>query len=401
MLKRAAVRLLLCSIAVTPGQSAADVHWIEAWAAAPDSPGPAMGAKTIRQAIRISIGGSSVRIRLSNLFGTAPVTIGPVHVAVHATGSGIHLETDHAVKFGGKSTVTIGKGADALSDSVSFPVKALQELAVSLYLAPQSGPSTIHGDGKQTAFISGIGDVTGAEKFSSAETATNRFFLTDVEVVAGANARAIAMLGDSITDGSGSTPDRNARWPDALVDRLQADPALSSIAVFNAGISGNRILNDGPVGPSALSRFDRDVLNKPGVRWILLLEGINDIIVARVPQSPKDDVSAEQVIDGIKSLIARAHQKGIKIWGATLTPFCGTRPYYSAAGEKKRQAVNAWIRTAGAFDAIVDFDQATRDPARPDRFLPAYDSGDHLHPGDAGYKAMAALIDLRLFARDK
>ena len=339
----------------------------------------------VRQIIRTSLGGSGVRIRLSNLFGTAPLKIGPVHVAAHASGSAIQPETDHAVTFGGKATVTIAKGADALSDPVTFSVHALEELAVSLYLPVRTGASTVHVVGTQTAFITPAGDATVATMFPAGATSSNRFFLTDVEVAASATASAIVAVGDSITDGDRSTQDQNARWPDALAARLQADPALRSIAVVNAGISGNRILNNG-FGPSALARFERDALSKPHVRWILLLEGINDIGVADASMTPEDEVSAQQVIDGMK------------ICGATLTPFGGApRPYQSVAGETKRRAVNAWIRTAGAFDAVVDFEQVTRDPAHPDRFLPAFDSGDHLHPSDAGYKAMAASIDLRLF----
>jgi lysophospholipase L1-like esterase len=379
-----------------------DVRWVVTWAAAPDSAGPPLKAQTVRQIIRTSIGGSSLRIRLSNLFGVAPVTIGPAHVAAHASGSAIKPGTDREVTFGGKTTVTIAKGADALSDPVTFPVAPLEELTVSLYFPVGAESSTIHGTAIQTAFITS-GDATAATIFPQGETDTSRFFLTDVEVAASADARAIAVVGDSITDGVGSTEDHNARWPDALAARLQADPALASIAVANSGISGNRILNDGAepyVGPSILSRFDRDALNKPGVSWVLLLSGGNDISAARVLATPKDEVSAQQIIDGMKMLIARAHQKGVKIWGATLTPKAGSKFYY-AEGETKRQAINAWIRTAGAFDAFVDFDQVTRDPDHPDRLLPAFDGGDHVHPNDAGYKAMGAAIDLRLLTRKK
>jgi lysophospholipase L1-like esterase len=379
-----------------------DVRWVVTWAAAPDSVGPPLKAQTVRQIIRTSIGGSSVRIRLSNLFGAAPVTIGPAHVAAHASGSAIKPGTDREVTFGGKTAVTIAKGADALSDPVTFPVAPLEELAVSLYFPVGAESSTIHGAAIQTAFIT-PGDATAAAIFPQGETDTSRFFLTDVEVASSADARAIAVVGDSITDGVGSTKDHNARWPDALAARLQADPALASIAVANSGISGNRILNDGAepyVGPGILSRFDRDALNKPGVRWVLLLSGGNDISAARVLATPKDEVSAQQIIDGMKTLIARARQKGVKIWGATLTPKAGSKFYY-AEGETKRQAINAWIRTAGAFDALVDFDQVTRDPDHPGRLLPAFDSGDHVHPNDAGYKAMGAAIDLRLLTRKK
>jgi lysophospholipase L1-like esterase len=356
-----------------------------------------MEAQTVRQIVRISMGGSRVRIRLSNLFGTTPVTIGPAHIAEQAEGSTIKAITDHPVTFGGQPTVTIPVGTDALSDPVALPVTALEELSVSMYIRASNGPSTIHGMAMQTAFITQSVDATAATVFPKAEFASSRFFLTDVEVATAANAGSIVLFGDSLTDGFASTPDRNARWTDVLTERVLANPSTASIAVVNSGISGNRILHDG-AGPSALSRFDRDALDKPGVRWILLLEGINDIGASSVPANPEDSVSAQQIIDGMQALIARAHAKGIRIWGATLTPFAGVEwPFFTEAAEAKRQQVNTWIRTSRAFDAVIDFDQTTRDPNHPDRYLPAYDSGDHLHPNDAGYKAMAASIDLRLF----
>ena len=382
--------------------SAADLRWVAAWTAAPDSAGPPMGPGTIRQIVRTSIRGSSVRIRLSNLFAVTPLTIGPVRVAKHAQGSEIQPGTDHQVTFGGKATATIPGGADALSDPVALPVAAFDQLAVSVYLPSRTGPSTTHGTGIQTAFIA-AGDVTAATALPAGETDTSRYFVTGVDVAASDDARAIVIVGDSITDGVGSTPDTNARWPDALAARLQADPALASLAVVNAGISGNRILNDGAdpfVGPSVQARFDRDALGQPGVRWILLLSGGNDISAARILATPKDNVSAQQIIDGMKTLIARAHLQGVKIAGATLTPKAGSKFFY-AEGEAKRQVVNAWIRRAEGFDAVIDFDQALRDPARPDWLLPALDSGDHLHPNDHGYRAMAAAVDLRIFTRDK
>ena len=399
-MRNAIAFLLYAAAAMVPAHAATDSQWIDAWAAAPDSAGPPLKAQSVRQVIRVSIGGSMVRIRLSNLFGNTPVVIGPIHIAAHAGGSAIKPETDHAVTFGGKAAVTIAKGADVVSDPVAFPVAALQELAVSFYVPRLTGPSTIHGDANQTTFITSSGNSTAATQFPSSRTASSRFFLTDVQVIARPTARALVTFGDSITDGAGSTPDRNARWPDKLAARLQTDPKLASIAVINSGISGNRILNDAAdpfVGPSGLSRFDRDALSKPGVRWILFMEGINDISATDALATSRDHVTAGQIIDGMKTLIARAHAKGIKIWGATLTPFAGVEPpFYTAAGETKRQAVNAWIRTAGAFDAVIDFDKVVRDPAQEDRILPAYDSGDHLHPNDAGYQAMAASIDLRL-----
>ena len=376
-------------------------RWASAWSAAPDQEGPAVPATTIRQIVRPSIGGSSVRLRLSNLFGTGPVTIGPVRVAKSAGESAIQPGTDRAVTFGSKPTVTIARGADVLSDPVAFPVAALEQLAISMYVVDSSKASTLHGVGMQTAYIA-KGDVTAATKLAASETDTSRYFLTDVEVAAAADARTIVVIGDSITDGVGSARDRNRRWPDALAERLQADPALASIAVVNSGIAGNRLLNDASepfIGPSMLSRFERDALSKPGVRWILLLSGSNDISAADMLDTQKDKVSAQQIIAGMQQLIARAHAAGVKVYGATVLPKAGVQKPFVQTPEAraKRQELNAWIRNSGAFDAVVDFEQLMRDPARPDHLAPAYDSGDHLHPNDAGYKAMAAAIDLRVF----
>lgn len=400
-MNRIAIGLLLCSLAVPmPARAATGAHWVGSWSAAPDSSDPPFETQTIRQIVRISIGGSNVRLRLSNLFGTKPITLGPVHLAVHAKGSSTQPGTDHIVTFDGKSSVIIAKGAEVLSDAVAFPVAPLQELAVSMYVPGRTGASTIHGVGNQTAFITLQGDATAATRFPAGEISSSRFFLTDVEVSAGIADCAIAVIGDSISDGVGSTQDLNARWPDALAERLQGDQALASIAVLNEGIAGNRILHDGRdpfLGPSALSRFDRDALNRPYVRYVLLLEGINDIAAASTFAGTTDDVSAQQIIDGMKSLIKRAHDKGKVIFGATLMPYAGAEwPFYSAAGEAKRQAVNAWIRSAGAFDGVVDFDRVIRDPVHPDHLLPAFDSGDHLHPNDAGHRAMAAAIDMHM-----
>ena len=384
-----------------PAVSATNTAWITAWTAAPDSAGPAFAAQTVRQIVRASIGGSTVRIRLSNLFGTGAVTIGPVHLAVHAAGSSIRPGTDHVVTFAHAPAVTIEKGADVLSDPVALSVTALQELAVSLYLPSGIGTaSTVHALGGQTAYITATGEHTADATLPNNEVSASRFFLTDVEVSAAAGAASIVAFGDSITDGDAATQDANSRWPDVLAARLQGDPSLADVAVVNSGISGNRILHDG-TGPAALARFDRDALNKPGVRLIVLLEGINDIGNLPPPDAREANINADRIIDGMKTLISRAHARGIKIWGATLTPFGGVDwPYHSAGGEQMRAQINAWIRDARAFDAVVDFDLATHDTAAPDRFLAAYDSGDHLHPRDAGYKAMAAAIDLGLVRRD-
>ena len=373
--------------------------WVDTWSAVPDTAGPVVNAQTVRQIVRVSVGGSQVRIRLSNLFGNVPITLGPAHIALHASGADTVPGSDHVLLFNGKPTVTIAKGESVLSDPVKMDVKPLQELAVSLYAPPEAQyhASTTHNVGQATAYLTESGDATAATQFPQGETSGARFFLTDVEVSGPAATATVVAFGDSITDGVGSTQDANMRWPDDLAERLQADAKLSSIGVANAGIAGNHILHDG-IGPSALSRFDRDALDKPGVRWIVLLEGINDIGGSGYAWEAKDKISAQQLIDGMKTLIARAHARHVKIYGATMTPYGGSGwPYHSVAGEKTREEVNEWIRHGGAFDGVVDFDQVIRDPSGPEKMLPAYDSGDHLHPNSAGYRAMAQAVDLTWF----
>jgi lysophospholipase L1-like esterase len=395
---RASFCALLVALAVGTPASATD-QWVAAWSAAPDQEGPELTGKTIRQIVRPSIAGPSIRLRLSNLYGTAAVTIGPVRIARHAGESAIRPDTDRPVTFGGRPTVTIAPGADALSDPVAFALVALEQVAISLYVV-DGKVSTLHGVGMQTAFIVN-GEVTAAAKLENSETDTSRYFLTDVEVTARADARTVVVIGDSITDGVGSTDDRNRRWPDALAERLQADPALASIAVVNSGIAGNRLLNDAStpfVGPSMLARFERDVSSKPNARWVVVLTGSNDISASDMLDTPKDKVSAQQIIAGLQKLITRAHAKGIKVYGATLLPKAGVgKPFiHTPEAQAKRNEVNAWIRSSGAFDAVADFDRLMRDPARPDRLAARHDSGDHLHPNDAGFAAMAAAIDLRV-----
>ncbi len=374
--------------------------WANGWSAPPDTVGPVLDAQTVRQVVRASIGGSALRVRLSNLLGSVPVTLGPVHVAMSAGGADTVPGSDHVLLFDGKPTVTIAKGQSVLSDPLAMTVKPLQSLAVSLYVPADKAyhPATIHNAGIATAYITEHGDATAAAHYRHEETSGSRFYLTDVEVAGPATRHTLVAFGDSITDGVGSKQDANQRWPDYLAARLQADPRLSSIAVADAGIGGNRILHDN-YGPSALARFDRDVLDQPNVRWVILLEGINDIGGSGYAWDAKDKIDAQQLIDGMKQLIARAHARHVKIYGATLTPFGGNGwPYHSAAGEKTREQLNAWIRHSGAFDGVVDFDKAVRDPAAPRKMLPAYDSGDHLHPSSAGYRVMAAAVELKLFS---
>lgn len=394
-----------------PAAAGPNHGWVETWSAspqpvwAPDFFPPvaiprALRDQTLRQVARVSLGGKQVRLRFSNLYGTEPLRIDATHVALAGADGSINAGSDRAVTFGGQPSVTIPPGAPALSDPVDLDVPALASLAVSTYFNDVSPATTFHNDGKQTAYLSAAGDETGAERFTAAQTFPSRIFLDGIEVDAKPDDRALVLFGDSITDGDGSTLDANHRWPDILAERLQAKGAR--LAVSNQGISGARILRD-RLGDNALARFDRDVLAKPGVDRVVLMMGINDIGWPGSILSPKTEPapSAEDVIAGYKQLIARAHDNGLLIMGATLTPFEDTFAgtpivgYYSEAKEIKRQTLNAFIRS-GAFDGVIDFDAVVRDPANPKHIRADYDHGDHLHPNDAGYKAMAESIDLSL-----
>ena len=378
----------------------AEPHWVGTWGASPQQPVTAFGTapsfanQTVREIVRISAGGEQFRVRLTNAFGTQPMLIGAAHVAISAGGAAIKPGTDRVLTFGGHSSIVVPPSAPVLSDPVDLKAADLASLAISIYLPQTTGPATWHLEGKQTAYIV-LGDATGASDLGgSATTSTARFFLSGVEAGSFEPKTAIVTLGDSITDGTRSTVDTNHRWPDRLAERLAAT-GDDDTGVVNEGISGNRILHDN-AGPNALSRFDRDVLATPGVRFMTVLLGINDIGFGGF--IPSEAVSADDIIGGYRQLIARAHSRDIRIYGATLTPFDNVgSPYFSAAHEAERQAVNAWIRTSGEFDAVIDFDAVVRDPNHPSQLLPAYDSGDHLHPSDAGYKAMADSINLKLF----
>jgi len=328
--------------------------------------------------------------------------IGAARLAVAAAKGAIDPATDRVLTFSGRPSVTVPPGAPAVSDPVDLDVRALETLAVSVHVPRWTGPTVVHPDAVQTAYISELGDeATGDATIPDATTAVTRFFLTGVEVsTPSQQPRAIVALGDSITDGNCSTPDANRRWPDRLAERLAEQG--QAIGVVNAGISGNRVLHDLPeatFGPSALARFDRDVLAVPGASHLIVMESINDIGHPTQAGLPEQTVSAEDIIAGLKQIAERARAHGIKVFGATLTPYEGTifPNYFTAEGEAKRQAVNEWIRTGGAYDGVIDFDAVLRDPDHPTRVLPAYDCGDHLHPSDAGYKAMADSIDLGLF----
>jgi lysophospholipase L1-like esterase len=343
---------------------------------------------------RTSIGGKRVRIELSNGFGTSPLVIGAAHIALRDKDSNIVPTSDRALQFGGRPTAWIPAGAVMISDPVALDVPAGGDLAVSLYIPDSVNSDTMHAVGLHTTYISKEGDTTAAPAIADPQTSQSYYFLTNIDVLAPADAAAIVTFGDSITDGAVSTPNTDRSWPSFLARRLAA--AGANIAVLNQGISGNRLLRDG-AGISALARFDRDVLVQSGVKWLMILEGINDIGLGSRPETPvADAVSSEALIGALKQLVERAHEHGIKVIGATLTPYEGAA-YATEAGEQTRMAVNQWIRSSGAFDAVVDFDAVTRDPDHPKQFKPGFNNGDHLHPNDAGYEAMANAIDLAVF----
>lgn len=377
--------------------------WVGTWGASPQQPVTAFGSapsftnQTVREIVRISVGGEQFRVRLTNEFGSQPLLIGAAHVAISAGGAAIKPGTDRVLTFSGHSSITVPPGAPVLSDPIDLKAPDLASLAISIYLPQTTGPATWHLEGKQTAYIV-LGDATGVSDLgATAMTSTARFFLSGVESASFERKSAIVTFGDSITDGTQSTVDTNHRWPDRLAERL-AVSGDDDTGVVNEGISGNRILHDN-AGPNALSRLDRDVSATPGVRFMTVLLGINDIGFGGF--IPTEAVSADDIIGGYRQLIARAHSRGIRIYGATLTPFDNVgSPYFSAAHEVERQAVNAWIRTSGEFDSVIDFDKVVRDPNNPSKLLPAFDSGDHLHPNDAGYQAMADSINLKLFKLD-
>jgi lysophospholipase L1-like esterase len=378
-----------------------DQHWVGTWATAPvaQAPDPAVNInnQTLRQIVHISIGGDRVRVKVSNAFGTVPLIVSAAHVAARDASERIVAGSGRPLTFSGNPAITIPAGAIALSDPVRLDARALSDLAIDLYLPGDTGattsPLTRHTGALQTNYVSTPGDFTGATTFPVAATRVSWFFLTGVEVTTRDPVGAIVALGDSITDGTRSTPDTNRRWPDDLARRIMAQRGHREMGVLNLGIAGNRVLNEG-AGPNAQSRCERDVLTQTSATHVIVLEAINDIGFENFV--PAQAVSADAIIAGHRQLIERAHARGLTIIGATLTPIEGSA-YFATATEAKRQAVNAFIRTSGAYDAVIDFDLVTRDPGQPTRFLPAFDSGDHLHPSDTGYQAMADAIDLRLF----
>ena len=399
--------MLLGALALAQtAMAASPEHWVASWGAAQQIPEQAnllpeadMRDATLRQVVHLSVGGTKLRVRFSNAFGTQALVIDAAHIARSADKATPKTMpgTDRALTFDGRTSISIPPGAEYLSDPVGLDAPALSNLTVSIHLPQAPAGETGHPGSRATSYYV-HGDHTADADLPGAGKVDHWYQLAGVELAAAPAAASIVAFGDSITDGHGATTNGDDRWPDILATRLQASPATRNLAVVNVGIGGNHLLTDG-LGPNALARLDRDVFARPGARTMLVLEAINDLGKlsredVRTPQQHAQLVT--DLIAAYQQMVDRAHGQGIKVIGCTVTPYTGSDYYHpDAASEADRQALNTWIRTSGAFDAVVDFDAVIRDPQHPERMLPAYDSGDHLHPSAAGYKVMADAIPLK------
>ncbi len=386
----------------------AAARWVGSWASSQQIPEQANGLPpdelrdaTLRQIVHLSVGGPELRVRISNAFGTAPLHIDSVHIArpLSPTSDQIDVTTDKALTFGGGSEVVIPAGAEYISDSIEYPVAALSNLAISFHLTASPAQQTGHPGSRATSYVV-HGNLVSAATLPNATKVDHWYQISGVDVTAQANAASVVALGDSITDGHATTTNGNDRWTDVLAERLQGSSATNQVGVLNEGIGGNHLLVDG-LGPNALARFNRDVLAQTGIRYMIVLEGVNDLggltRLGKVPTAEHEALVAH-IIAAYQQMILRAHAHGIEIMGGTITPYAGSDYYHpTARDEQDRNTVNAWIRASGHFDAVIDFDKVMRDPSHPDRLLPSYDSGDHLHPSPAGYRGMANAIPLSMF----
>lgn len=404
-----------CTWVEADSQSASKTRvWVASWGSSQQVPEPQnaippddLRDATVRQTFHLSVGGPALRVHISNAFGTEPLHITSVHIArpLSPSSPAIDATTDHPLTFAGTDDVTIPPGAEFISDPLEFPVAPLSDLTVTFHLASPPDTETGHPGSRSTSYYV-HGDFVSAANLTEAKHVDHWYQISEIDVVPDSKAKvppaAVVALGDSITDGHGATTNGNDRWTDVLAQRLQASPKTHNIGVSNQGIGGNHLLTDG-LGPNALARSDRDVLAPAGVQWIIVLEGVNDLGgLARTGEVPPAEHAAlvQRVIAAYQQLIARAHAHGLRVYGATITPYVGSAYYHPGPlSESDRQAVNQWIRASGHFDAVIDFDAVVRDPQHPDQLLPTFDCGDHLHPSPAGYKAMGESISLKLFAR--
>ncbi len=383
-----------------------NMRWVGGWATTPSATdGIALQDQTVRMIAHASLGAGMLRVRLSNAYGLGNLHIGAASLALRGDGADTVPGSDRAVTFNGAPSTTIAAGALVVSNPVELDVPPLADLAVSVYLPGEltdGFPITGHGNARQTNYISTRGDFTAATALPVEETTETCLFVSGIDMLAPGGTGGIVALGDSLTDCNISRVDANNRWPDQLARRLAGRDGGRALGVMNVGIGGNRLIHDSR-GGSAQSRFDRDVIAQPGATHVIVMLGINDI--RNRGRKPEEEVTVDEMIAGLHQLTVRAHAHGLKIFGGTMLTFenedfnppPGLPGLYTPEGEAKRVAINAWIRDGGAFDAVIDFEQALRDPARPTQMLPAYDCGDHLHPSDAGYLRMGDIIDLSLF----
>jgi lysophospholipase L1-like esterase len=410
--RKALLMVLVCfgvgAVHVAVAQGQAGSHWVGTWAASQQIPEPQnalatddLRDATLRQIVHLSVGGTKLRVHLSNAFGTAPLHFSAVHIArpISPAGARIDPVTDKALSFSGSSDVIVPAGAEYISDPIDFPAAPLSDLAITLHLDVAPAQQTGHPGSRATSYFV-HGDMVSAVDLPDAKKINHWYMIAGVDVAAPAHAVAVVALGDSITDGHGATTNGNDRWTDALAQRLQASAATNTISVLNQGIGGNHVLTDG-LGPNALARFDRDVLAQTDVRYVIVLEGVNDLggLTRLNEVSPAEHAAlVSRILAAYEQMIVRAHASSIKVYGATILPYTGSDYYHPGpASEADRQAINKWIRTPGHFDGVVDFDAVTRDPNHPEKLLAAYDCGDHLHPSPAGYRVMANAIPLELF----
>jgi lysophospholipase L1-like esterase len=388
----------------------ASEHWVGTWAASqqiPEQqntlPADAQRDITIRQIFHVSIGGAVLRIHLSNAFGKQPLYFTSVHIALPAAAdsSAIDPQSDKALGFAGNSDVIVPAGADYISDPIQFPLAPLSNIAITFHLDALPDVQTGHPGSRATSYYT-YGDQVSSASLKDAKSIDHWYLISGIDVLSPTDGASIVALGDSITDGHAATTNGNDRWTDVLAQRLQQSPSTKNIGVLNQGIGGNHLLTDG-LGPNALARFNRDVLAQAGGRWVIVLEGVNDLggLTRNGEVSGTEhDALLHRILAAYQQIIARAHSAGIHVIGATITPYTGSDYYHPGpASEADREAINQWIRTPGHFDDVVDFDKVVRDPSHQAQLLPAYDSGDHLHPSPAGYHAMGDAVPLLLFTR--